>query len=264
MTQQHPRDECYFCGSDEQIESHHILPARFGGPDIPDNLVDVCRECHEKLERIYDKEFWEKIEISKAEHEPNYRSLDDEDTEEWQPTVWPDQSLDEITPQRCIFCQRMGPFQRSTQQPSGRPIITCARCDGALVITGREEYTVNNVVDIVEILEETTVGDDAFASTVVKKAVEHLGLTETEARSEIDKFVEQNELRRPKEQRLRIRERNDEQITEAFEELSELIESGSFPESNLHAENAAVKRIAKQASMSPERFVGEFREQYDG
>jgi len=61
---------CYFCDSAQKLEKHHIIPQRFGGSDEEKNLVTVCRSCHEKLERLYNKEFYQKLEachIDKAD-----------------------------------------------------------------------------------------------------------------------------------------------------------------------------------------------------
>lgn len=56
-------DECYFCGATEEIEEHHILPQRFDGSDAESNVVDVCHDCHWKLERLYNKDFWKALGI---------------------------------------------------------------------------------------------------------------------------------------------------------------------------------------------------------
>jgi len=69
----------------------------------------------------------------------------------------------------------------------------------------------------------------------------HLDLTEEELKG----------LRATEEQK---------KINEQVEELSELIESGDFPEDNVHAENPAIKKHAKAANISPERLIAEFRE----
>lgn len=36
-----------------------MIPQRFGGPDSDENIVRVCDRCHKKLERLYDKSFYE-------------------------------------------------------------------------------------------------------------------------------------------------------------------------------------------------------------
>jgi len=63
---QHPRQYCYFCGSEGPIETHHIVPRRHDGSDDDSNLVDVCPTCHQRLERLYDKEFFRKLECAKS------------------------------------------------------------------------------------------------------------------------------------------------------------------------------------------------------
>jgi len=55
---QHPRRNCYFCGSEGPIETHHIIPQRHNGNDDECNLVDLCPTCHERLERLYNDEFF--------------------------------------------------------------------------------------------------------------------------------------------------------------------------------------------------------------
>lgn len=55
--------ECYFCGSEVDIEEHHIVPQRFDGSDRESNTVDLCHDCHWKLERLYNKEFWGAIGV---------------------------------------------------------------------------------------------------------------------------------------------------------------------------------------------------------
>lgn len=55
----HKRDKCYFCGCGGPLEEHHIIPQRFGGPDTKENIVELCQLCHRRLERLYDKSFYE-------------------------------------------------------------------------------------------------------------------------------------------------------------------------------------------------------------
>lgn len=56
-------EECSFCGTTREqhreksphnrdLEVHHIIPRREDGRDIPQNLITVCRDCHESLETI--------------------------------------------------------------------------------------------------------------------------------------------------------------------------------------------------------------------
>ncbi len=56
--------ECRFCGvSNEQhkqdngrsLHAHHIVKSRIGGPDDPENLIAVCRDCHDTIEQTQAK-----------------------------------------------------------------------------------------------------------------------------------------------------------------------------------------------------------------
>ena len=72
---QHPRSDCYFCGSEGPIETHHVVPRRLDGSDHSENLVDLCPTCHERLERLYNNRFYDKLEEAfypiKRPHEPD-------------------------------------------------------------------------------------------------------------------------------------------------------------------------------------------------
>lgn len=50
---------CYFCNCGPPLREHHIIPQRFDGPDTKDNTVELCDLCHKRLERLYDKSFYE-------------------------------------------------------------------------------------------------------------------------------------------------------------------------------------------------------------
>lgn len=54
--------ECQFCGMtndehqakhDQGLHAHHILKDREGGRDVPENLITVCKSCHETLEKTH-------------------------------------------------------------------------------------------------------------------------------------------------------------------------------------------------------------------
>lgn len=57
------KSPCYFCESHDDVETHHILPHRFNGSESESNKVDLCHDCHWKLERLYNVEFWNAIGI---------------------------------------------------------------------------------------------------------------------------------------------------------------------------------------------------------
>lgn len=56
--------QCYFCPKRSNLESHHIVPQRMNGSDKAENLVIVCDRCHDKLEQLYDKRFFERLGLS--------------------------------------------------------------------------------------------------------------------------------------------------------------------------------------------------------
>lgn len=40
---------CTECGESQNLEVHHVVPRRLGGPDEPSNLVTLCSACHFRL-----------------------------------------------------------------------------------------------------------------------------------------------------------------------------------------------------------------------
>jgi 5-methylcytosine-specific restriction endonuclease McrA len=46
--------KCYFCGSTDNIQLHHIIPKRLGGTSDPENLIPLCDNCHKKLHNLID------------------------------------------------------------------------------------------------------------------------------------------------------------------------------------------------------------------
>lgn len=62
---------CYICNNDQEelLESHHIVPRRFGGSDVSENLVDLCPNCHRAIESMYDKRFYEALDVEKESDE---------------------------------------------------------------------------------------------------------------------------------------------------------------------------------------------------
>mgnify|MGYP002763262520 FL=1 len=62
---------CYICGEDNPnvLQTHHILPRRYGGGDGPDNLVRLCANCHQAVESLYDERFFDRL-ISEVEDWP--------------------------------------------------------------------------------------------------------------------------------------------------------------------------------------------------
>ncbi len=40
---------CQLCGSMVQLQVHHIQFRSHSGPDVEENLITVCSDCHSKL-----------------------------------------------------------------------------------------------------------------------------------------------------------------------------------------------------------------------
>lgn len=61
--------ECFICGDHRpnSIESHHVVPRRFGGSDAPENLVNLCSSCHSAIEKLYNDSFYERIGVEETD-----------------------------------------------------------------------------------------------------------------------------------------------------------------------------------------------------
>jgi len=70
-------EQCYFCPKRTDIQVHHIVPQRFNGSDNRENLVALCERCHEKIENLYDKRFYEKlgVEDESGQRESHFECL---------------------------------------------------------------------------------------------------------------------------------------------------------------------------------------------
>lgn len=57
---------CYFCDvtNPAAVEEHHLVPRRYNGTDLEENLVDLCGSCHNKIEELYDDGFYERLGVA--------------------------------------------------------------------------------------------------------------------------------------------------------------------------------------------------------
>ena len=64
-------ERCFICGYDNQhvLQQHHIVPRRHGGDDGEDNLVTLCANCHEAIEKIYSEDRWEQAFLNYRQSE---------------------------------------------------------------------------------------------------------------------------------------------------------------------------------------------------
>lgn len=54
--------ECHFCEENQTtLDTHRVIPGRFGGKYTDANTVSVCPTCHRKLETMYNDTFYDAI-----------------------------------------------------------------------------------------------------------------------------------------------------------------------------------------------------------
>jgi hypothetical protein len=64
-------------GVSSVLQEHHAVPRRFGGSDDDVNLVTLCANCHEAVEKIYDEGFYKRLGIDSPElPEPDPGSME--------------------------------------------------------------------------------------------------------------------------------------------------------------------------------------------
>ena len=49
--------QCAFCGTDKELEEHHMIPLSMGGTNDELNLVFLCKDCH-KAVTSYQWKIW--------------------------------------------------------------------------------------------------------------------------------------------------------------------------------------------------------------
>lgn len=116
--------ECFIC-DDDADHAHHIVPRRHGGSDDDRNLVDLCERCHEQIEKIYDEGVFERLNVPKGRYPP--RHAEEERTIEYDGDTKDIGVF--IEPEKCVMCERFGPFRPVSLQPSGDVAHECCRCE---------------------------------------------------------------------------------------------------------------------------------------
>lgn len=53
--------QCVECGSKENLNIHHVIPRKWGGNDIPSNLITLCRTCHSEKHIEYQTKYFSDI-----------------------------------------------------------------------------------------------------------------------------------------------------------------------------------------------------------
>lgn len=69
-------NRCFICGEDtpSRLQTHHIVPRRHGGSDNSENLVRLCANCHQAIEKMYDKRFYQELGVEKQNTSDTPRS----------------------------------------------------------------------------------------------------------------------------------------------------------------------------------------------
>jgi len=63
------QNACQACGTDGELEVHHIKPVHAGGDELdPDNLITLCRPCHFALGHACDWRAWRPEITALAKH----------------------------------------------------------------------------------------------------------------------------------------------------------------------------------------------------
>lgn len=60
-----PDSACGKCGSQEQLEIHHILPVIIGGNNNDNNMIVLCAECHKYISSLFREWLRKNPEIKK-------------------------------------------------------------------------------------------------------------------------------------------------------------------------------------------------------
>ena len=69
MSQEQPQ-KCRFCDATRSLETHHVVPKKYGGRDVGENTITVCESCHKSIEQIWDRRFYQQIGV-RADMAPN-------------------------------------------------------------------------------------------------------------------------------------------------------------------------------------------------
>lgn len=94
--------ECFICGEHRpnSVETHHIVPRRYGGTDSPENLVDLCSNCHAAIEKLYTDDFYERLGVEEGSSNTS-TGVDISGT-----TIPPNQTEDRDFPQYPVHVER--------------------------------------------------------------------------------------------------------------------------------------------------------------
>lgn len=57
--------KCFICGESNghALQDHHKIPRRYEGSDKDENIVTLCANCHQAVEKIYNDRFWRRLGV---------------------------------------------------------------------------------------------------------------------------------------------------------------------------------------------------------
>lgn len=130
-------NQCEICGNDnpKTFEEHHVVPQRYGGSDRSENIVNLCSNCHAAVERIWDDDFYRRLEQAKDGLDVNAVESDDAGYVIEGATT-PDRKIPAESPHvRQIEVEpttdRLDEILDDDENPNGRlvRILACGYCD---------------------------------------------------------------------------------------------------------------------------------------
>ena len=69
-------DRCEICGNYCSNEPHHVISRGAGGPDIPENMIQLCGKCHRKAHNGDFDKMWLFNIISRRMHKKRREILE--------------------------------------------------------------------------------------------------------------------------------------------------------------------------------------------
>lgn len=118
---------CFICGEDsqERLQTHHIVPRRYGGSDNPENLVTLCAGCHQAIEHLYDDAFYHRLKIKSSDFPIDDLEFDGLSVDEKQS---PDRRLDPRNAHVTMTQSDGFPIVESANSPDEYDEIHCGYC----------------------------------------------------------------------------------------------------------------------------------------
>lgn len=126
MTDTQPSSVCFVCEENPAEGTHRVLRQRYESSETVDNPVSLCKECCDKIEKLYGESFSYQPETSDFVEVP---LTGGENTVCIPCDISGEFDLGHFAIETCSRCGGVGPFKQATHQPSGYPASICVQCD---------------------------------------------------------------------------------------------------------------------------------------